>query len=68
MKLADAERFIESNDVYFGETEHPITEIQVTQEDDERLRAGKDMRDSRGRMRLNVHTRDGKIVKISHVM
>lgn len=67
MTVAQATHCIEANEVYFGEMDHPVTEIRVCKRNGCNEQGSKDLRDHQGRMRLNVETEDGKIVKASHV-
>jgi len=65
--LDEAKLLIKEHDVFYGEVEHPITEICVVRVDGEPQSRIKDIRRFKGRMRLNVHIKSGKITKIESV-
>ena len=66
--VADAKRFIKDNDVFWSiASGAAITEIHVSRKDGESQSGIKDIRNSEGRMRLNVAVRAGKIVALESI-
>ena len=65
--LEEANEYIKMNEVFFGDMAYPITSIHVSVKDGEPQQGYKDIRRSEGRMRLNVRTENGIIIRINHV-
>lgn len=67
MTRKEAKKYIKTHEVFFCGTEDPITEIRVSLKDGEPQSSIKDIRNSAGKVRLNVYTADDVIVQIDNV-
>ena len=63
----EADTFILVNNVYFDDYDEKVTEIRPIKIDGETLKRIRDIRDSEGRMRLNVIIDRGIISKIESI-
>lgn len=66
MTVDEAERYLDTHAVYFGLGPHPVTELRVSEKDGE-YQCDTELKESGDIVRLNVHTRNDTIVRVSNV-